>query len=156
MTVLLTFITNWPFSFTNFQQRRNEMGDLKRMFGTNKNAEIEGIWQDIGDGVSLLIARIGNPQYQKEFQKIAKPHRRALRRGTLSDEVAEKLLIKAMAKNILLDWKGLEEDGEPIPYSYENAVRILTEYKDLRDYVSDMANEIDAFKLEDDEEAEKN
>ena len=61
-----------------------------------------------------------------------------------------------MAKCILLDWKGLQEDGKDLPYSYDNAVRILTEYRDLRDYVSDIANEIETFKLEEDEEAEKN
>ena len=132
------------------------MGDIRKIFGTNKVAEIEGTWNDIGDGIKLLVARIGNPEYQKEFQKISKPHRRALRQGRLNDEVAERLLTKVMAKNILLDWKGLEEDGVELPYSYENAVRILTDYKDLRDYVSDIANEMDSFKAEEDEEGEKN
>ena len=132
------------------------MGDVKKIFGTNKVAEIEGKWNDIGDGIELLVARIGNPEYQKEFQRISKPHKRALRRGSLNDEVAERLLTKVMAKNILLDWKGLEEDGVAVPYNYDNAVRILTEYKDLRDYVSDIANEMESFKAEEDEEAEKN
>ena len=132
------------------------MGDVKKIFGTNKTDEIEGKWNDIGDGIQILVARIGNPEYQKEFQRISKPHKRALRRGSLNDEVAERLLIKVMAKNILLDWKGLEEDGVVVPYSYDNAIRILTEYKDLRDYVSDIANEMESFKAEEDEEAEKN
>ena len=132
------------------------MGDVKKIFGTNKVAEIEGKWNDIGDGIELLVARIGNPEYQKEFQRISKPHKRALRRGSLNDEVAERLLTKVMAKNILLDWEGLEEDGVAVPYNYDNAVRILTEYKDLRDYVSDIANEMESFKAEEDEEAEKN
>ena len=132
------------------------MGDVKKIFGTNKTDEIEGKWNDIGDGIQILVARIGNPEYQKEFQRISKPHKRALRRGSLNDEVAERLLTKVMAKNILLDWEGLEEDGVAVPYSYENAIRILTEYKDLRDYVSDIANEMESFKAEEDEEAEKN
>ena len=132
------------------------MGDVRKIFGTNKVAEIEGKWNDIGDGIKLLVARIGNPEYQKEFQRISKPHKRALRRGSLNDEVAERLLIKVMAKNILLDWKGLEEDGVVVPYSYDNAIRILTEYKDLRDYVSDIANEMESFRADEDEEAEKN
>jgi hypothetical protein len=132
------------------------MGDVKKIFGTNKTDEIEGKWNDIGDGIQILVARIGNPEYQKEFQRISKPHKRALRRGSLNDEVAERLLIKVMAKNILLDWKGLEEDGVVVPYSYDNAIRILTEYKDLRDYVSDIANEMESFRADEDEEAEKN
>jgi len=132
------------------------MGDLKKMFGTDKSKEIEGTWNDIGENVRVKVARIGNPEYQKEFQKISKPHQRAIRRGSLNNEVAEKLLIRVMAKTILLDWEGLQEDGADVPYSYENAVRILTEYRDLRDYVSDIANEMEAFRAELDEEAEKN
>lgn len=132
------------------------MGDIKKLFGTDKQKEVEGVWSEVGDGVELKIARIGNPEYQKEFQKISKPHRRAIRSGTLSNDVAEKLLIKAMAKNILVDWRNLKEDGEDVPYSYENAVRLLTDYRDLRDIVSDIANEIESFRAEDDEEAEIN
>lgn len=132
------------------------MGDIKKMFGVNKNLEISGVWQDIGDGVSVKVARMGNPEYQKDFERVSKPHRRAIRRGTLNNEVAEKLLIKVMARTILLDWKGLEEDGVAVPFNNENALRILTEYKDLRDYVSDIANDIEVFKQEEDEEAEKN
>jgi hypothetical protein len=132
------------------------LGDIRKLFGTNKQAEIEGKWNDIGDGIELLVARIGNPQYQKEFMRISKPHRRSLRRGTLNDEVAERLLIKVMAKNILLGWRGLKEDDVEIEYSYTEAVRVLTEYKDLRDIVSDIANEMDSFKDEDEEEGKKN
>ena len=132
------------------------MGDVRKIFGTDKQAEIEGKWNDIGDDIKLLIARIGNPEYQKAFQKISKPHRRAIRRGTLNDEVAEKLLVKAMAQTILLDWEGLEEDGVPVPYSTDNAIRILMEYKDLRDYVSDIANEMEGYRADEDEEGEKN
>ena len=132
------------------------MGDIKKIFGVNQNLEIDGVWQVIGDGIMVKVARMGNPEYQKEFQKVSKPHRRALKRGTLSDEVAEKMLISVMAKTILLGWKGVEEDGVEVPFSHENAKRILTEYKDLRDYVSDIANDIDMFQRENDEEAEKN
>ena len=132
------------------------MGDIKQMFGVNKNLEISGVWQDIGDGVSVKVARTGNSEYQKVFEKISKPHKRAIRRGTLNNDVAEKLLIKVMAKTILLDWKGLEEDGMEVPFSDEAALRILTDYKDLRDYISDISNDIEVFKQEDDEDAEKN
>ena len=132
------------------------MGDIRKMFGTNKNAEIDGVWQDIGEKVKVKVARIGNPQYQKAFRKITKPHKQALRRGSLNDEVADKLLIKAMAKSILLDWSGLEEDGKPVPYSYENAVRLLTDYRDFRDDVSDFANDMESFRAEEDKETEKN
>ena len=48
------------------------------------------------------------------------------------------------------------EDGIEVPFSDEAALRILTDYKDLRDYISDISNDIEVFKQEDDEDAEKN
>ena len=92
------------------------MFDVKKEFGTDSNKEVKGVWHDdFGDGLEVKIARIGNPIYQKTFNDISKPHRKAIRRGTLKDETAEKLLIKAMAKAIVLDWKGLSENGSEVP-----------------------------------------
>jgi len=137
--------------------RRRKM-DLKKEFGVDKRREIEGVWFDDefeGD-TKCLIARIGNPTYQKEFQRIAKPHKRALRKGTLNDDVAENLLTRAMANSILLDWVDMYENGKKLLYSSDEAFRVMKEYKDFREIVSDVANEIEAFRLEEEKEAEKN
>ena len=130
--------------------------DLKKEYAVDKNKEIEGVWQDFGSGAKMKIARIGNSEYQKVFQKISKPHRKSIRRGTLADDVAEKLLVEAMAESILLDWEGVEDGGVALPYTKENAIRVLLEYKDLRDQVTEIANEMESFKAEEDAEAEKN
>ena len=128
------------------------MADIKVLFGTDKVKEKDGVWQDMGDGLKMRIARIGNPKYQKRFEALSKPHRRALRRGTLSNEIAEKLLIQCMSETIVLDWEGIEENGEEIQFSVENATRILTDYPELRKYVEDIANEMEGYKADDDEE----
>ena len=130
--------------------------DIKKEFGTSKAKEQEGIWSDFGDGCQVKIARIGNPEYQKTFRKISKPHQKAIRRGSLNDEVAEKLLVEAMAEAIVIDWKGLQEDGKELKYSKTEAIRILTTYKDFRDQVSEIANDMESFKAVEDESAEKN
>jgi hypothetical protein len=128
-----------------------------KTFGTDTKKEQDGVWIDLGDGGSMKIARMGNPDYIKEFQKITKPHRQAIRRGTLSEEVSQDLLVQAMAKHILLDWKGLKyNDGADIPYSVEEAKKMLSSLKDFRDYVTEMANAAENFKEEVDQEAEKN
>jgi len=132
------------------------MGDLKKLFATDKDKEQEGTWVDFGDGIEIKIARIGNPRYQEEFQNVSRPYKRQLRRGTLREEVAEKLLIKVVAKTIALDWKGLEEDGVQVPYSAENAERILTTYPDFRDEITELAKDISSFRAQEDEETEKN
>ena len=129
------------------------MADVKKLFGTDSEKEQEGVWHEMGEGLEMRIARIGNPKYQKRFQALSKPHRRAIRRGTLADEVAEKLMVQCLSETIVLDWKGLEEDGVEIPYSVENAVRLLMDYPELRNYVNDIANELEGYQAEEDEEA---
>jgi hypothetical protein len=128
-----------------------------KAFGTDTKKEQDGVWIDLGDGGSMKIARMGNPDYIKEFQRITKPHRQAIRRGTLSEEVSQDLLVQAMAKHILLDWKGLKyNDGTDIVYSVEEAKKMLSSLKDFRDYVTEMANSAENFKEEVDQETEKN
>lgn len=130
--------------------------DIKKEFGTDSKKEIEGIWEDFGSGCTVKIARLGNPEYAKIFRKISRPYKKAIRRETLGEEKAEKLLVQSMAEAIVLDWKGLEEDGKKIPYSKENATRILTQYKDFRDQCAEVAGEMESFKLAENEDAEKN
>jgi len=129
------------------------MADIKKLYGTDKVKEKEGVMHDMGEGLKMRLARIGNTNYQKRFEVLSKPHKRALRKGSLSNEIAEKLLIQCLAETIVLDWEGLEEDGVEVPYSTENAIRILTDYRDLREYVNDLANEMEGYQAEEDEEA---
>ena len=130
--------------------------DLKKEYGTDKNKELDGVWEDMGNGCKVLIARIGNENYSKVFRRISKPYQNAIRRGTLGNDKAEDLLIQAMAECIVLDWTGLEEDGKKVKYSREECIRVLKEYKDFRDHVSELANSMELFKREMDAEAEKN
>jgi len=130
--------------------------DIKKEYGTDASLETEGTWEDFGEGCEIKIARIGNKAYRKYFQKASKPYQKQIRRGTLSDDKAEELLIDAMAHCIVMDWKGMQEDGADIEFSIANCKRVLTEYKDLRDAISDIANSAESFKLAEDEAAEKN
>jgi hypothetical protein len=132
------------------------MADVKKLFGTDSTKEQEGVWYDIAEGLRMKIARIGNPNYQKRFQALSKPYRRSIRRGTLSDEVAEKLLVQCLSETIVLNWEGVEENGVEIPYSKDNAIMILTKYPELRNYVNDIANELEGFQEESNEEAAEN
>lgn len=125
--------------------------DLKKDFSTNKKLEDEGVWIDIGDGAKLKIARAGNKQANAVSKQLAKPYMAQIQYGKLSDEVATQIAVEVMAKAILLDWKGIQYDGQEMPYSIDNAIKILTELPDFRDYVSQVANERKTFQREIDE-----
>jgi len=132
------------------------MADIKKLFGTDTKKEQEGVWYDIAEGLRMKIARIGNPNYQKRFQAISKPYRRSIRRGTLSDDIAEKLLVQCLSETIVLDWTGVEDEGKEIPYSVEASVTLLTKYPELRGYINDIANELEGFQEDFVEEADEN
>lgn len=126
-------------------------------FQTNKSAEEEGVWVDVdGNGTRIKVARINNARYKKYFQKITKPYKRQIRNGTLSEDLAEKLLVDALANTILLDWKGFTKEGQDFPYSVDNARSFLAESADFRDLVSDAANEMETFRSAEIEEARGN
>ncbi len=131
------------------------MVDLKD-YATDKTKEEEGVWEDLGEGARVKVGRMNNKKYTNETDKILRPHRRSLRRGTLSDEVIENAMLKSMAKFILLDWEGLTLNGEDIEYSYENCLKILTDYPEFRDQITEIATSFELFKAEEIKEAEKN
>ena len=130
--------------------------DIRKEFLTDEKKEIEGVWESIGEGCSIKVARANNPNYNKWFTRLTKPVRRQLRNDTLPEKKSEQILIKLMAKTILLDWEGMYEGGVELEYSEENAIRLLTEYKDFRQQVDDLSKSIELFRAEEDEEAEKN
>lgn len=136
---------------------KRKMADIGKLYGTDSQKEIDGVWRDdIVAGSEFLIARIGNPNYQKRFNALSKPYRRAIKKGTLEEEVAEKLLIRCMAETILLGWKNVEVYGKKVNYSVENAVELLTKFKDLREEINDVANAMEIYKQEEQHEDTEN
>lgn len=130
--------------------------DIKKAYATDREKEKNGTWEDFGDGLKVLIARLGNPNYIRKFREVSKPFRKAIKRETFPEEKAEKIFIETMAHTIVLGWEGLEIDGKPVEYSVANAIQILTDYPDFKEQINEVASTMETFKLVADEEAEKN
>ena len=132
--------------------------DLNR-FKADTALEDEGVWTtvDAASGCRLKIARIGNRRYRETMARRLKPYRRALRAGTLEDQVTEKITAEVLAETVLLDWQGLEREGNPVTYSGAAAAAILADpaYKDFRDLVVELASDQEAYRQRDIEDAEK-
>lgn len=126
--------------------------DIGKTYGVNATLELEGVWSDIGDGASVKVARARNKEFTAEIRRLTKPHRLAMRKGALPDDMMEKFAIQAMAKTILLDWKGHTLAGKPLEYSTANAIEMLTKYKDYRETILELSEELSLYQ----EEAEKN
>jgi len=118
-------------------------------FKTNQSLEIEGVWVDIGEGAKVKVARVGNTAYAKYIERAYKPYRKMQRTGTVPEDLQRRIFIDAIANTILLDWSGFTDDkDQPIPYSVDAAVKQLTDLKDFRELIVELAAEAETFRDE--------
>ena len=130
--------------------------DIKKTFETDPKKELEGVWEDIREGCKFLIARFGNKNFQTKLTNLLKPHRQAMRRNTLADDIYESCVSMAAAQYILLGWEGMYEGEAELVYSKEEAKRLFDAYPDFREQILDLSNALNLFKTEENLESEKN
>jgi hypothetical protein len=130
--------------------------DLAKHYRTNIEREEKGQWVEWGEDTKLLIARLGNPQYQTRFQALMKPHRHLRDRGLLPDDIQSEILNKCIAETVLLGWEGVTYEDEAFPYTVANAIKLLTDFKDFREDLLTVAGEFATFRAEEIEDSAKN
>lgn len=140
------------------------MTDLFDTFGTDISKENDGVWlpadpRDPNGEAQIKIARIGNENYEQFAQKEREKRSSGFRPGAeLPPEIARDILNKALARTILVDWKGITSGGKEVPYSYEKAYELLKDpaMKDFKAYVVEEASRLANYKAEREEKIEKN
>lgn len=114
------------------------------LFRMDKESESAGLWVELDATSAVKIARANNRKAQDSMARVFRPHAQAQRAGTLSKEVSDKLMARVMAEAVLVDWRGITEDGAEIEPTLDNKIRILETYTEFRDMVfgfaSDAAN----------------
>lgn len=128
--------------------------DIFNDFATNLEAEKAGVWERYSDDVEFLIARNHNPAFDRLIVSLSNKHRRLLDSKTeAAQKKSEELIVEAMAKTILLGWRGeFNFGGSPIgDYDVEKAKKLLA-IKDFRAWVSAIADDHERFKAVKDEE----
>lgn len=130
--------------------------DLKKSFGVNAEKAEEGVWFSVDERASIKVAKIGTLKYQRALMKHTQKYQALIRINRLSAEHLTKVTVLTLADAVLLDWREFEEDGKPLFYSKEAAIRILEEYPDFRAYVEQCGNNIEEFQEGDVEADAKN
>lgn len=125
-------------------------------FDVNDTLALEGQWVPIGKDASLRIAKLNNEKYREFVKKKTKPYRSAMRAGTVDEDLMVEIIVQAVARHVLLDWKGLTEKGEPLTYTVQAAERLLRDKEPFRDLVMSLAQDSQLFQEAEDEDAEKN
>lgn len=131
--------------------------DLQK-FASNQTKEKEGVWIDLDETTRVKIARMDNPAFKKAMQKELGPYKQAVRSGTLSEQQSEKIMSKVLAETILVGWEGMTDGGKELPYTAENACRILAtpHLKDFRTMIVGFSEDAALFREAQLEDAEKN
>lgn len=126
---------------------------------TNINLEENGVWVDFIEGLRVKIASLNCKAYTRACDKVLKPHTRRIRDGMLSTDERLKLVSPIVARYIVLDWEGLEDEcGTPIPYSPEKAEEIFADpsLREFYSFVLASANDISMFQNAELQESKEN
>lgn len=118
-------------------------------FKTDQILETQGIILDLGDCGKFKIARAGgaNKKFAQKFQAVTKPYRRAIQTETIDADLANKLMRQAYADSVVLGWEGVTgPDGQPLPFSRENVLKVLEDLPSLFDEIRRFAEDAAAFR----------
>lgn len=129
-------------------EQSNDTFDVFAMFATDPDKEVNGAWVKQPGNCELLVARQGNRAYSRLIAKKYEEYREVLESDTPEAEVKdEQIIVEVMAETILLGWKNLVYKGQVLPYSKENARKVLS-HRDFRLHVGRLAGAQANYKAE--------
>ena len=127
---------------------------------TDTEAEENGRWfTDIfGDGtnVDVKLRRLSSKVSVNARRRIALPFQRHAKRGELPDNINVKILCRQLAEAVIVDWRGVADKDGAIEYSADVADMLLTKLPNFRGQILALSMSMDAFRVEDRGDAEKN
>ena len=124
--------------------------DIFTTYATDASLENNGTWIKVGDA-RFKIARAGNRKFQKALAAAYETHRPALTvNDDAADALSDQIMAEVMAKTILLDWEHVEFRGQPMHYSTGNAKAALA-IKDFRKLITNLAGDIEHFRVKEEE-----
>lgn len=127
------------------------------VFGYNEQLAEDGVWFEYPGKLGsfkLAFMGTGSRKFAIRHAALLKPHARKVQMGDAKLE--RKILIEAFVDTILLEWKGVHDEGKLITFSKANAVNLLTKYGRLLDKLVKDASEEAGFRAEEAGEDAKN
>lgn len=109
----------------------------------------QGQWTEY-DGSKLLISHMSKLSFQRKLNRLNQPYRKKIENGTVDPEVTKRTTCRAMAGELLMNWDDtvLDSEGKPIPFSEDAAFDALMNDPNLREFVSDFAQNFDNYRRE--------
>lgn len=131
---------------------------LYDMFGSDESTSENGKWFKFGKTIEIKIRRFKSKKSRKVRDALEAPYKRATKFGSaLPDDVQTEITIQHIAEGIVADWKGVvDKSGNPVKYSAQAAVSLLTDLPDLRDSIAELSLNLDNFRDDDKEDTTGN
>lgn len=141
-----------PFLVFHF----GDLMSLYKQFKSDDKLEKQGILLEYGfnsaeQPITIRIARAGgaNTAYTKMLETRVKPYRRQIQTETIDNGVVEKLMREVYAATVVLGWENVEDsEGNPLPYSVANAVKLFTDLPDLFKDIQEQSQRSALFRAE--------
>jgi hypothetical protein len=127
--------------------------DIFKSYGTDPKKTTEGVWFDLGGKAKVKVARWGksNSKFLHALFDAGKEHPGVFERtDPEAIAVQDKILREVSAETVLLDWEGLDWKGEPLPYSRENAIKVLA-LPEFNEVISGFAASTQKYLMDDEE-----
>ena len=123
--------------------------DIRKAFGADPS-ETEGYEFHLDGEAYVTLARAGgaNVKFEKAMQRGLAPYKRAMAAGTLDEDTAVRVHQEAYADAVILGWRGIELDGESLPFTRENALRLFREFPEFWKTIRDEADKRTNFRHE--------
>jgi hypothetical protein len=96
-------------------------------------------------GVTLEIARANNHAFRAKFKKLRQSFKRNQDLNKLTVEQEDALMAEAYAGTVLVGWANFPGN---VPFTEANAVDLLTNDIDAREFVAEVASDLSEFLLE--------
>jgi len=123
--------------------------DILKEFGVNEDLAQDGVWFNLGQGTKIKMAHADetNPRFAAALQRWARKHKVELQTGKMDEGDARKVMLDVFIECIILDWEGMNFDGEELQFSADNIRKVLGVPKFFR-MIQELAMKHEAFGLD--------
>lgn len=125
--------------------------NLDKFFKTSKDFEKEGVWFDLNDETGFRVKRFGgynSPAIKAIIAKKYKPYARQIEKGTLSESKEREIMTSMFISVAMVDWKGVEINGEIKEYSPELALEFFMGLPELLETLTQYASDSENYREE--------
>lgn len=123
---------------------------------TDPTLEKDGVEVKLDGDAAIIVRPMRNEQFRKYLNELLKPYERRIQQKRMDSKLQDDLTRKAVAKFVLIGWKGIEVDGKAVKYSPEKAIELMERFEDFQEDVLTAALSRETFRSEVVEENEKN